>query len=104
MMEPIALWEITPGRYLDGTNTMRAPIPPPTHRALTRADFDAREAEYRDAEVLMARMREVVAAATARADALAALLKEAREILDAYGGRDDLKLRDRIDAELEVKK
>ena len=78
-MEPIRLW-----RSWDATCALQ-PFDVKKSReyddeyaALTRADFDAREAEYRDAEVLMARMREVVAAATARADALAALLKEAR--------------------------
>lgn len=125
-MEPIRLWSDNQGDSFgddrDGPDDVE-------YAALTRADFDAREARLARAEqerddlarlayidhehrfpdaTWKARCDELVPdlrAATARADALAALLKEARGYVAVnYGPNEFSRLLARIDAALEEKK
>lgn len=133
-MEPIRLWRFVghyaPSCWAEGLPAYGNPV---EYAALPRADFDAREARLARAEqerddlarlayidhehrfpdaTWKARCDELVPdlrAATARADALAALLKEARGRVQThdsqgYPSRMAANFLARIDAELEVKK
>ncbi len=131
-MEPIRLWRRNLLRGHEPAwveDEPKHPVYFTEYAALTRADFDAREARLARAEqerddlarlayidhehrfpdaTWKARCDELVPdlrAATARADALAALLKEARGFLDHRAGTFGLpRLVCRIDAALEEKK
>ncbi len=124
-MEPIIVYRSADSGHLWSYREMPDDV---EYAALPRADFDAREARLARAEqerddlarlayidhehrfpdaTWKARCDELVPdlrAATARADALAALLKEAAPFLDKWRKGYPLGIRARIDAELEVKK